>query len=169
LQLKISRRIFKVLIAVVSDTHGDTSYIEKALRKIDRAKAHMIIHLGDYIRDAEYMQRRFNGRVIYVKGNCDFGSDAKSELLETIEGKNLFITHGHKYDVKHSLTRLMFKAEEVGADLVLFGHTHIAMCEQVKDRWFINPGSASEARVDSESIAFITLGENNIEVEIEEI
>ena len=41
-------------------------------------------------------------------------------------GKNkLFVTHGHAYGVKSGLGRLAERAKTLGADVVLYGHTHI--------------------------------------------
>lgn len=149
-----------MLIAVVSDTHRDSHSIEKVIRKVE--KADMLIHLGDNNCDAEEISKRFKGRVISVKGNCDFSSAGNSELLEEIAGKKMLITHGHSYGVKYGLTRLLFRAQEVNADIVLFGHTHISLVEYVSGIWFINPGSASEARDNHESIAFIKIDKEEI-------
>lgn len=154
-----------MLVAVVSDTHRDSHSIEKVLKKIEHAE--VLIHLGDNDSDAEELSRKFNGRVIAVRGNCDFGSATESELVEEIGGKRFFITHGHRYDVKYGLTRLLFKAQEVNAEIALFGHTHIAMIERGQGIWFINPGSASESRRGSESIAFITIDGQDVKPSIE--
>ena len=56
-------------ILVVSDTHGNRINIDKALQKY--SDADIIIHLGDYVRDAEYIRKRTGKRVYSVKGNCD--------------------------------------------------------------------------------------------------
>ena len=158
-----------MLIAVVSDTHGDEGSIAKVLEIVERAKAEMIIHLGDYVQDAKEIARKYKGRLVCVKGNCDFGSDIANELVEEIEGKRILITHGHRYDVKNSLTRLMFKAKELEVDIALFGHTHIALTEEVLGVWFINPGSAAESRYGAESIAFISIENDKINVNIKEL
>jgi uncharacterized protein len=156
-----------VLIAVVSDTHREIYYMEKVLKKI--ANADVLIHLGDYDSDAESLAARFKGKALWVRGNCDFSSTAKSELLIELAGKKIFITHGHRYDVKYGLARLQYKAEETGADIVLFGHTHKSLVEYQGGVWFINPGSASEARDACESIAFIKIDEHGINPGIEPI
>jgi putative phosphoesterase len=156
-----------VLVAVVSDTHRDSHSIEKILKKVNHAE--VLIHLGDNDSDAEEIARKFKGRVISVRGNCDFGSSTESELVEEIGGVRFFITHGHRYDVKYGLTRLMFKAQEVNAEVVLFGHTHIALIERGQGIWFLNPGSASESRRGSESMAFIDIAADGIRPSIVEL
>jgi putative phosphoesterase len=156
-----------VLIAVVSDTHRDSYAIEKVLKKVGNAD--VLIHLGDNVEDAYEISKHFKGRTLFVRGNCDFGAAAKSEAVEILEGKTIFITHGHRYEVKYGLNSINFKAQEVGADIVLFGHTHRSLLEFEGGIWFINPGSASEARDKSESIAFIKIDERGISPSIENL
>src|SRR5699024_9433052 len=62
---------------------------------------------------------------------------------QTIKIENLtyFITHGHLHQVKMNLTTLSYRAEEVQADVVCYGHTHIAGAEKIGGQLFINPRS----------------------------
>jgi predicted phosphodiesterase len=41
---------------------------------------------------------------------------------------------------------LKYKAEEVEADIVLFGHTHYPLCVQDEGVIFVNPGSFKQPR-----------------------
>lgn len=149
-----------MLIAVISDTHGDNYNINKVIPKID--KAEVLIHLGDYYRDLSEIEKKFKGKIIGVKGNCDFGVDPDNELLEVIGGKRFFITHGHRYGVKYGIHRLQYRAEELEADIVLYGHTHISSVEYENGIWFINPGSVGEARDAFESFALIEIDDKGV-------
>ncbi|NLZ47963.1 MAG: metallophosphoesterase [Clostridiales bacterium] len=149
-----------MLIAVVSDTHRDTYTINEVLKKID--KADILIHLGDNVADAVEMSSKFKGRTIYVKGNCDYAPSVPSEIVEEIEGKKFFITHGHNYGVKQSLGQLKQKAELEGAHIVLYGHTHISSIVYEEGVCYLNPGSAWQGRDGCESIAMIELKDSNI-------
>jgi uncharacterized protein len=149
-----------LLVAVVSDTHRDRFSIDKVIEKCQRAE--VLIHLGDNVDDARLIKKNFSGRVINVKGNCDFASSVPAEHVEIIGNKKIFITHGHRYGVKGGIHRLQYRAEELEADIVLYGHTHISMVEREKDIWFINPGSASESRNGCESMALIEITEKGI-------
>lgn len=149
-----------MLIAVVSDTHGEDYNIKKILPKIERAE--VLIHLGDYIRDIFEIERAFKGRIIGVRGNCDFGVNTESELLEILGGKKIFITHGHRYEVKYGIHRLQYRAEEVEADIVLYGHTHISSIEYERGIWFINPGSVGDSRNGYESFALLEIDDRRI-------
>lgn len=149
-----------MLIAVVSDTHRNNYALDQVLKNIEAAE--ILIHLGDNIQDADYLKRMFKGKVINVRGNCDILDSVKSETIEVIDGKKIFITHGHNYDVKYTILNLKYKALEVGADIVLFGHSHVSMIEYEEGIWFINPGSASIPRDNCKSIALINVKNNEI-------
>jgi uncharacterized protein len=156
-----------VLVAVISDTHGDKHNIDKIIPKLE--KAEVLIHLGDYHRDLSGIENKFKGKIIGVKGNCDFAMGLESETLEIIEGKRFFITHGHRYDVKYGIHRLQYRAEELEADIVLYGHTHISSVEYEGGIWFINPGSVGEARDAFESFALIEISDNGVNPTIVEV
>jgi putative phosphoesterase len=157
--------IMKIL--VISDTHGDTKKAEQAIRKNGRAD--LVIHLGDYSRDAEKLSGMFPGISFeYISGNCDFpAGGVSSEKLLEVCGKRIFITHGHRYSAKWGYERLFMKAEEQQADILLFGHTHIPDIAE-KDRCIIiNPGSASDPRGNSdESYAVIEISDGRISARI---
>lgn len=127
-------------ILVVSDTHGDVRNFEAVVRK--HRDAEVIVHCGDGADDVQDIKLMFPERmVIPVKGNCDLCSQNPNIETITLEGKKLFITHGHIYNVKSSLLNLSFAAKEAGADLVLFGHTHIPCDFYDEGLYMLNPGS----------------------------
>jgi putative phosphoesterase len=133
-------------ILVLSDTHGHIERAEAVIRQ--NRKADLIIHLGDNIRDADDLSYIFPEIIMErVKGNCDFVSpETPSEKLLEYMGVRIFITHGNTYSVKNGYSRLIHKSEQVDADLVLFGHTHVAETFAHGKAIFLNPGSLSEPR-----------------------
>ncbi len=147
-----------MLIAVVSDTHHDNSSIREVLSSIENAD--VLIHLGDNVIDALFLKERFKGESYYVKGNCDGWNSAPKELLIDIKGIKIFATHGDGYGVKISDTMLLVEAKERGADIALYGHTHIPTVEEKQGIWVINPGSPSLPRMSKASIAFIDIDNN---------
>ena len=156
-----------MVIAVVSDTHNYKEMVDNVIKSIEDVD--MVIHLGDVVEDAKYIAQHFNGRTIYVRGNCDMSSSVPIERVEIIEGKKIFITHGHNYHVKEGLLRLKYKAEEIGADIVLYGHTHIASVEYHGGILFINPGSTSICRKGKNSIAILEINPNEVNATIRSI
>ncbi len=141
-------------IMVVSDTHR---HIEHIVRTLDNIKAFdMIIHLGDNTVDADNLKKLYPGKeLISVKGNTDLSME-KAEVFCEIEGKKFFITHGHLYGVKTDLFRIYMRGEELGAEVILFGHTHIPLCEKKENILMLNPGGHNSY---SRSIGIIEIEE----------
>jgi len=148
-------------IGVISDTHRNASCIEQLQGKLKVLD--MIIHLGDNVDDISIIEKYYKGRIINVKGNCDFSAITPYDRVEDIFGKRIFITHGHRYNVKEGLLKLRYKALETGADIVLYGHTHIGKIDFEDGIWYINPGSASEPRDGDPSFAIIDIKGDSIE------
>lgn len=130
-------------LLVISDTHGNFTLALKAHSLSGQVDT--IVHLGDGISDADLMREVLGIHVISVAGNCDLGSSAPRELLWECEGKRILLTHGDAYGVKAGLERLKRRALEVRADLVLFGHSHLATQELQSDILFLNPGPMTNA------------------------
>lgn len=142
-------------IGVISDSHGSISGAKRAIQKM--GEVDYLVHLGDYCRDAERISKELKRDIIYVKGNCDLGCDIETDKIIEAEGKKIFLTHGHKYNVKYDYMDLCLHAGEVGADAVLFGHTHYAEVFEKDGILFINPGSVSRPRNGIETYAVITV------------
>ena len=153
-----------MLVGIISDTHMQNKFIRDGVNKLKECD--VIIHLGDNIGDVEEIEKHYDGRIISVKGNCDYCKDEVSERVELIDNKKFFITHGHNYNVKNTLINLKYKAEEVKADVVLFGHTHIANVLFEAGIWYINPGSAGMSRTGKNSVALIKICHEKILPEI---
>jgi putative phosphoesterase len=148
-------------IGVISDTHRDKSSIEQLGSKIGGLD--MLIHLGDNVEDIAIIKKYYSGTIINVKGNCDFFRGTPNDRVEEICGKKVFLTHGHRYDVKDNLLKLRGKALEVGATIVLYGHTHIGQIDFQEGIWYINPGSVALPRDIGRSFAIINIQEESIE------
>ena len=129
--------------AVFSDTHGNSFPMQEAARQ---AKADVVIHLGDHDRDAQLLRQAFPDRPLYsVCGNCDPAPLAPERLTVELGPVRAFLTHGHLYSVSaYQADRLVYAAEEQGARLALFGHTHRAFHEQVGGVTLLNPGTAGK-------------------------
>lgn len=79
-----------------------------------------------------------------VRGNCDIGGLAPDRDIVPLGSVKAFITHGHLYNVKYGrLDSLVYAAQEQGATLALFGHTHTPDYEEMGGVKLINPGAAS--------------------------
>ncbi len=131
-------------IGVISDTHGKIEEAKKVLIGIEDVD--LWIHLGDYYRDANRLETMLQKKVIAIKGNCDAQVEGEEEKIITLGSYKLLLVHGHQYGVKWGLTRLYYRALEVGCNVALFGHTHIPVNEKHDEILFMNPGSLSFPR-----------------------
>lgn len=126
-------------IAVISDSHyeaSSVSSVKKHLHDVD-----IIIHCGDGAPDTKLLEEDFNGEIYAVKGNCDISNEYPSERIVEVMGIKIFITHGHMYNVKYEYNTIFYKGKEVGADIVLFGHSHKALINNYDGLFIMNPGS----------------------------
>lgn len=126
-------------ILVVSDSHGDFNNLKKAIAA--QPKAEYIIHCGDGWREVEQLKPVYSDRLIAVRGNCDWSSNLPDIETVTLGGKKLFITHGHIFNAKYNIYNLVCAAREQKADILLFGHTHLALNEYDEGIYILNPGS----------------------------
>jgi uncharacterized protein len=131
-------------ILVMSDTHGKKAAIAAALARCPGADC--IIHLGDYSQDAAIVSGLTDRPVYAVRGNCDFSSEAPTEVELTVEGVRIVAVHGHQQGVKLSLLKLGLYALEKEADILLFGHTHLPTEQFYAGATLYNPGSLGEPR-----------------------
>lgn len=132
----------KTRILVVSDTHGNDEILKKLVKKYEHFE--YLIHLGDHIWDIDDIE--FKGKVLSIKGNADRGAKGASDRVFTIDGYNIWLTHGHLYCVKFGLNKLFYSALEKKADIVIFGHTHVALNINYENMLFFNPGSLAYPR-----------------------
>lgn len=154
-------------IGVISDSHGSEKNILEVIKKFNNVDA--IFHLGDFGKDIDLL-KRYVDKVYYVLGNCDYMSEGVNELFLELEGVKILLTHGHKYGVKYTIDRLYYRALELKANLVVFGHTHIPMNIEVDGLQILNPGSITFPKGNlGKSYAIIDIIEDKIDVNIYEL
>ncbi|WP_026771097.1 MULTISPECIES: metallophosphoesterase family protein [Sediminibacillus] len=124
-------------VLIMSDSHGWTEEVAK-IRDRHREEVDQFIHCGDSELDADAPELE---HFMKVAGNCDMDSRMPDEIHFSVEDLHFYVTHGHLHQVKSTLMPLSYRAEEVGAQVVCFGHTHMAGTERVGNQLFINPGS----------------------------
>jgi len=141
-------------IFVFSDSHGRYSSLAHVL---NHEKPDLAVHLGDHADDALFLSKMVNTPMLWVAGNCDPFSSAKTEQIVEWEGHKVYLCHGHTHRVKTSLLALSYAAREHGAALALFGHTHIPCDETYGDVRLINPGAVKQG-----SYAILTVTRDSI-------
>ena len=128
---------------VLSHSHPPRRFMRQ---RADTIRPDVLVHLGDYFDDAVVLKEEYPQILVYqVPGNCDryrCPPGLPEILVENICGVRVYMTHGHRHQVKMSIGLLLKDARAAKADIVLYGHTHAADCHREDDGlWVMNPGS----------------------------
>lgn len=148
-------------IAVISDSHGKGSIVDRIIRREKDTQA--VVFLGDVTTDIEDFTYEYADKKFYiVSGNCDRFSDYPYSTVANIAGINVFITHGHTLGVKGGTGALRQAAMQSNCKIALYGHTHIPKIEYADGLYIVNPGSCARSREGANSYAVIDIRENGI-------
>lgn len=149
-------------ILVLSDTHGqsDLFLLARIAQECD-----LVLHLGDGFNDGQRLSQIQETPIIQVTGNTDVPLVVIPEKMITLQGHQVLLTHGHHYNVKMGLLNLQYKAQEYGATLVLFGHTHERTLVNQDGIYMFNPGSARLSANPQPSAGLLTLTDGHIEAD----
>ena len=148
-------------ILVFSDSHGKSTYMEKAL--LGHPDAEAAIFLGDGV--ADFLSLPLNNIArLYVRGNCDWHPEysfipAVDSI--TMANKKIVFLHGHTHSAKSGMEALKSLAQDMGADILLFGHTHVATEHYENGIYYLNPGSIG-GKDAAPTYGIITIKENGI-------
>ena len=150
---------------IASDIHGSAYYCRELLAAFEREGAQKLMLLGDVLyhgprndlprdyapKEVIAMLNGIKEKLLCVRGNCDTEVDQmvlefpvlSESLLMFLDGRLMFATHGHIYN-ENKLPALQ------AGDIFLQGHTHIPVMKKSGDYFFINPGSVSIPKENSE-------------------
>ena len=150
-------------ILILSDSHGNIASVREVVKK--HPSASYVLFCGDGLRDIETLESEFSTKIfLSVKGNCDLFYDAPDTRMIPLGGHNVFMTHGHLFGVKSGYGVLAKHARDQGADIVLFGHTHLPfegrMTVGDHSVHLFNPGSIGRSFDGALSYGVLTLREN---------
>lgn len=141
-------------IGIISDTHGLLrSEVMEILKTCD-----CIFHGGDINRPEILDQLRLLASIYAVRGNNDkeWAEGLAQTLRFTIEGVEFFMTHNKK-DVSWDLGTVQ---------VVIFGHTHKYLEQNIDGRLWLNPGSCGKRRSDQEiTMAVMTVEKGKYQTE----
>ena len=131
-------------ILVLSDSHSAIRFMRQC---VDVINPQAIIHLGDYYDDAQTLGELYpHIELHHVPGNCDryrCPPWVHPTLCYNVCGARIYMTHGHKQNVKTNTYMMEAEARAMHAQAALYGHTHVADCRWTEDGMLVmNPGSA---------------------------
>jgi putative phosphoesterase len=145
-------------IGLISDTHGLLRpEAVHALRGAD-----LIFHAGD-VGGAAVLNGLMQIAVTRaVYGNVDAPGPSLAAAIDCdLDGARLHVSHGHEIG-RPTPDRLVARYP---ADIIVFGHTHRALVEQVGSTLVINPGAAGPARFNLKpSVALLTLPDREVRI-----
>ena len=129
-------------ILICSDIH---SCIENFQLALEKTRPDRILISGDLEgRETEYRYLADMTPIVMVQGNCDHYLAPSLPLVAefTLEGKHFFMTHGHVFGVGGRKPRLLIQeGMRLGADIVIFGHSHQPLDAVWNGIRFLNPGA----------------------------
>ncbi len=161
-------------IGIISDTHGNVPSWQKAMARFGGAE--MILHAGDVLYhpprigvtpgyDTMGLVDLINTSlvpIVIARGNVD--PEVYEELLEIpvlspyafveIDGLRIVVNHGHTL-TPESIHQL---SERFGADVLVTGHTHLPVVEQLHGMVHINPGSPTHPKFERDGVPAPTVG-----------
>ncbi|MDR0456195.1 MAG: metallophosphoesterase [Treponema sp.] len=135
-------------LLVLSDTHGNSPFLEAVLRWACGDTFDAAIFLGDGIEDLRRAAALtgFFGEWKIVRGNNDYAISVPEAAVIECGGHRFFLCHGHRYALYNGNDRLIAAARKMEADTALFGHIHVPSLENEDGLVLINPGSIGRPR-----------------------
>lgn len=145
-------------IFVMSDIHGSSYFLKKALEAYKKEEAKYILILGDELyhgprnplpleynpKEVTDILNNYKDKIIAVRGNCD--SEVDQMMLQYpilgdystifLKEKRIFVTHGHVYS-EENLPNIC------EGDIFMYGHTHLPVAYEKDGIYRLNPGSIS--------------------------
>ena len=131
-------------IGILGDTHGDRGAIREVVKAA--GDVDMWFHTGDYSQDVPYLESLTSAPINSVCGNCDPYEDrAPVECIVKLDEATIAMTHGHRL-MGDYVKNLAIWGQFKGAEIVLFGHTHVPVVKWQNGILVINPGSPARPR-----------------------
>ena len=181
-------------ILLISDSHGGKSVLFDIIEQHGKS-ADAVCFCGDGMPDLLGVIEDFHNiegydalipkSVVFVQGNGDYAnyqlvtSERQSitvpqQIEFTVAGKKVMMTHGHRYNVYIGTKELKAEAEKIGAEIVFYGHTHIANAQKKTNSTtkgkltMLNPGSCSVPRGGlPHTFAIVTIKKDSEQAEYE--
>jgi putative phosphoesterase len=149
------------VIGLIADTHGLVRPgVHEALAGVE-----VILHAGDVGGEDVLAELGTIAPVLAVFGNTDPpGAPGLRETLSCeVGGLRIHVSHGHELG-SPTPQRLLARYD---ADVLVYGHTHVARQVVVDGRLVVNPGAAGPRRFDLRpSVARLVISDGAPRVEI---
>jgi hypothetical protein len=179
-----------MIVGLLSDTHVPNRMTTLPPSLLERLSGvDLILHAGDLDDPVILETLGHVAPVQAVRGNFHLQSPWPNDrrlplfLDLMLAGQRVVVTHGHfsfwnslreklgMWRPDHRLrvsARIMARLTRVapGADVYVFGHTHLAMIKRQNDALFVNPGAVCPTPYTAPSMARLTLMPDQVKAEI---
>ena len=163
-------------LMIASDIHGSAFYCRKMLEAYNNEKADKLLILGVILyhgprndlpceyapKEVIAMLNPMADELLCVRGNCDTEVDQMvldfpvlaEYAVFYVDGKMIFATHGHNFNPANP-------PKIKKGDILLNGHTHVPAFDVTDKFTYVNPGSVSIPKENSEH-GYIILENNTL-------
>ncbi|WP_202320578.1 YfcE family phosphodiesterase [Archaeoglobus neptunius] len=150
-------------ILAISDTHLKDWNIPERLDEMMN-DADMLVHAGDF--DSYAVYKKFSDYdLVAVAGDSD-----DEKIREELPDSAVFEVEGVRFGVVHrgnyinQFHDLIYRAMELNVDVLVFGHLHRFVLEEVRGRVIVCPGSPTSPRLSVASCAEIIVDGSKVDV-----
>jgi putative phosphoesterase len=160
-----------MLIGLISDTHIPDRAKQLPQNVLDAfSDVDLILHSGDLTSLEVIEELEEIAPVMAVQGNMDRVSGIKLPKAKIVEaeGLKIGIVHGEVYP-RGDTQQLVYLAKELGADILVSGHSHQPKIEQTDGVLLINPGSPIVPRLADRTVMLLEINNKEVDVEIVKI
>jgi putative phosphoesterase len=140
-------------LLVFSDTHGSVSSLKAVFAWANKYTPPNgaicgAAFLGDGLAD---LQPAADATGFFcdwkvVRGNNDFGFSTPETAVMEYADNYFFLCHGHRHSLYGGFHSLVAAASNNGANVVLYGHSHIPNVRTMDGILLVNPGSVGRPR-----------------------
>ncbi len=153
-------------VLVLSDTHMDRFPDESKLNFAKVEEYDAVIHAGDFDGYEFYREMRNRCNLTAVAGDSDderIREELPGVVTLEIEGVRIGVTHKGNY--LNEFHDIAYKAKELGVDVMIFGHVHRFIVEEMGGKLLICPGSPTVPRLSIGSFVELLIDEESEERE----
>ena len=153
-----------VKVLLLSDTHSNVRDAVSVIRRSDGLD--MFFHMGDTYQDAVRIHEDTGLPMKAVSGNMDGFRVGPAVEVFSLQDLRFLLTHGDRFHVNRDRSVLYSEALRRRADVVCYGHTHIARDEVIEGVRFINPGSLKGGK---RKYAIMTIDQGNLSLAMQHL
>ncbi len=135
----------RLKILVISDSHGQNHLLRRAIGQ--EAPIDILVHAGDVEGSLrQELGENTEYKVYAVCGNMDWRDEYPDSLCFEAGGKRFYVVHGHHHGVHTTRERVRAAARDRGAQIAVYGHTHMPLLLEEDGITLLNPGSIAKPR-----------------------